>query len=642
VAAMVVHVVQLEQGSDLAGSAALLAVGLSPTLFSRFLLLLELLRTLIFGTVAVALVWRRPENRMALLTAVMLTSMGLIAMNNSSLVLLNDAWPVLTPVIALLRTLGIVTFVLFIYTFPHGRFSTPLVAVAALLACLWFIAVTLFTQAAIAWAGFAFVAIVSAIFYLPVPVLVRHDLRHTGHLSHIEQQQMKWITTGLMIAFVGYIFIMSAQIVNSWLPANNLIWLVVNGVSAVVANVTLSMVPLTIGFAILRYRLWGVDFVINRTLVYGSLTIGLVIITIVNLLLLQWVLQLLTGRDQSTMALIVAALVSGAVFQPTRRRLQRWIDRHVYGIHIAYQRPKKEIGEEASLLPPVAPDETLGSYRLQELIGRGGMAEVYRGQHITLNRPVAIKIMRSDQASVADFRTRFEREARAIAKLRHPNIIEIFDFGVVGDTYYMVMEYVTGQSLSDYLRQNGRLPLAEALLYIGELADALDYAHSQQIVHRDIKPSNVMLQPITTISSTAASAWKAILTDFGIAKIRDGSTALTQTGMVGTLDYIAPEQIRDAKDVDGRADLYALAVLAYQIITGQLPFPGSNPAAIVIAHLQQPPPDPRHLVPDLPPQVTAVLHQGMAKAPQDRYATAGAFAKALASATAGQPFNRAA
>jgi serine/threonine protein kinase len=258
------------------------------------------------------------------------------------------------------------------------------------------------------------------------------------------------------------------------------------------------------------------------------------------------------------------------------------------------------------------------------------MAEVYKGQHTTLNRTVAIKVMRTDQSGATDSRARFEREAQAIVQLRHPNIIEIFDFGLVNTTYYMVMAYIPGQSLSDYLRENGRIPHHEALTYITHVANALDYAHGQNIVHRDIKPSNVMLQPETTVDENGHNkGYRAILTDFGIAKIRGEATAITRTGMVGTLDYIAPEQIQDARNVDGRADVYALGVMAYQLLTGQLPFQGSNPAAILIGHMQQIPPDPRRYVPDLPPNIPAALYKAMAKKPAERFATAGEFIAAL-------------
>ena len=265
----------------------------------------------------------------------------------------------------------------------------------------------------------------------------------------------------------------------------------------------------------------------------------------------------------------------------------------------------------------------IGRYEVLEFIGRGGMAEVYKGRHTRLDRNVAIKVLPPGLATEADFRERFEREALSIAALRHPNIVQVFDFGDLEGMYYMVMDFIPGPALARRLREAGRLPLPQALSLLEGLAGALDYAHAQGIVHRDVKPSNVMLD------ECGDGTWRPILTDFGIAKIVAGGAQATQTGMLGTLDYMAPEQVRASREVDGRADIYALGVMAFQMLTGRLPFTGDSPGQIMLAHLQKPVPDPLTIVPDLPDRAAAALLQALAKHPDDRPATAVAFVKAL-------------
>jgi serine/threonine-protein kinase len=187
---------------------------------------------------------------------------------------------------------------------------------------------------------------------------------------------------------------------------------------------------------------------------------------------------------------------------------------------------------------------------------------------------------------------------------------------------YMVMEYVGGQDLEAFLRAHGKLSLSVALPLIRQIADALDYAHAQGLVHRDIKPSNILLD--------TTSQMRVVLTDFGIAKIVDARTAMTGTGSVlGTFDYIAPEQIEASTTVDGRADVYAFGVMVYQMLTGELPFKHNNPGALLIAHMTQPPPDPRQLAPDLSSDLAHAIQRAMAKNPSERFVRAGEFVAEL-------------
>jgi tRNA A-37 threonylcarbamoyl transferase component Bud32 len=283
--------------------------------------------------------------------------------------------------------------------------------------------------------------------------------------------------------------------------------------------------------------------------------------------------------------------------------------------------------------PPRYPGRVLGAYEILEPIGKGGMAEVYKARHTRLGRPAAIKILFPHLAAEGDFRERFEREARALAALQHPHIIQVFDYGDADGLYYIAMEYIAGRDLGYRLSQANRLPLAHAWWIAVDIAAALDFAHAQGIVHRDVKPSNILLDPRPHGERSAdrpkAHTQRAILTDFGIVKLLDESAQATRAGIYGTADYISPEQIRGDAAVDGRADLYALGVMLFQMLTGKLPFTKGLPNQVLMAHLETPAPDARVYAPDLPEKVSLALQRAMAKDPDERFSTAGEFLAAM-------------
>lgn len=266
--------------------------------------------------------------------------------------------------------------------------------------------------------------------------------------------------------------------------------------------------------------------------------------------------------------------------------------------------------------------QTIGKYRIMERLGRGGMAEVYKGYDENLERFVAIKVMHPFLASEGDFIGRFRREAKAMAALNHANIIKVYDFDAVGERSYIVMEYLSQGSLKEKLeeaaRKGERISLGEAVQIILQIANALAYAHSRGMIHRDIKPPNIMFNDIGS----------AILTDFGIAKVVSGPT-FTQTGaMIGSPAYMSPEQGL-GKPGDERSDIYSLGVLAFQLATGQLPYAADTPLAVVLKHVNAPVPDPSDLNPIIPAGIRAVITKAMAKDPDERYASAKALADDL-------------
>ncbi|TAK14486.1 MAG: tetratricopeptide repeat protein [Anaerolineae bacterium] len=267
--------------------------------------------------------------------------------------------------------------------------------------------------------------------------------------------------------------------------------------------------------------------------------------------------------------------------------------------------------------------KTLGGYQIIEQIGKGGMASIFKAYQPSLDREVAIKIMPPYFAQQDEsFTTRFKREARAIAKLRHPNILVVMDFGEEGEYAYIVMEYIAAGTLKEQMEQ-GPMTLRQISTLVGQIAGALDYAHTEGVVHRDIKPSNILM---------SKKDW-ALLTDFGLARMVGGSM-LTQSGMtVGTPAYMSPEQ-GSGDPVDHRTDIYSLGVMLYEMVTGEVPYTAETPMAIVVKHIVDPLPMPRAKRPDLPEEVQRIILKALAKKPTDRYQRAGEIAEALNAALA--------
>jgi len=264
----------------------------------------------------------------------------------------------------------------------------------------------------------------------------------------------------------------------------------------------------------------------------------------------------------------------------------------------------------------------VAGYRLDEQIGRGGMAIVYRAQDPRLDRPVALKILAPDLARDESFRQRFIRESRAAAAVDHPHIIPVFGAGEAAGVLFIAMRYVEGGDVGTLIDQAGPLPVARAVRIIAQVASALDAAHARGLVHRDIKPGNFLLD-----SSDGAD--HVYLSDFGLSKQALSSSHLTATGQfLGTLDYVAPEQI-ESRPLDGRVDLYALACAAFEMLSGSPPFKREQRLAVLWAQLSEPPPALTPRRPDLPPAVDEVLAKAMAKSPDDRYPRCLDFAAAL-------------
>src|SRR4030095_1161548 len=238
----------------------------------------------------------------------------------------------------------------------------------------------------------------------------------------------------------------------------------------------------------------------------------------------------------------------------------------------------------------------LGKVRIDSLIARGGMAEVYLGTHTTLQREVAVKILRNQYEDDEDLLERFQREARVVAKLRHQNIVQVFDYDAVDERPYIIMEYVSGPSLSKYLsklhKNKGKLELHEVNRILTGVAQALQYAHDSGVIHRDIKPGNIILtshsEPVNP-GQPLPQDFEPVLTDFGLVRFLNSSRQTSAGQTAGTPAYMSPEQAR-GEATDGRTDIYSLGIVLYEMLMGKVPFDGETTMSILLKHISEPPP----------------------------------------------------
>jgi serine/threonine-protein kinase len=255
--------------------------------------------------------------------------------------------------------------------------------------------------------------------------------------------------------------------------------------------------------------------------------------------------------------------------------------------------------------------EKIGSYEIIEKLGQGGMATVYKAYQPTLDRYVAVKVLHPALKEDGNFRDRFEREAKLVARLRHQNIMAVYDYNTEGENPYLVMDFIEGDTLKARLKE-GSLGIAMITHIVSSIGSALEYAHAQGLLHRDIKPSNIMID----------HAGQVFLTDFGLARMAQASeSTLSRDMMLGTPQYISPEQAMGDHNLDARTDIYSMGVVIYELVVGRVPYSADTPYAIVHDHIYTPLPLPTLVNPQVPEQIEAFLLKALAKDRRDRYGT---------------------
>lgn len=604
--------VQIQATSE--GVQVLADWGIPVEVYALFNVFAEGYIVLAFLLSAVILFWRRSDEPIALVTALALSIFPLAAF--SIVVDTQRMGGLFATLIGMAQTIGPSLLYTIIFIFPDGRFIPRWTLWASI---AWLALLLGFPRLGIA--ALTPIFFVFAAVWLALGVYSQiFRFRHVS--SSLQRQQTKWVVLGFggflagTLLLLGPSLALPAIFTPYFLPASTGSDLIYRSIYyLILVVVPISMMPISFALSILRLRLWNVDPIINRTLVYGALTLFLGLVFALGFAGMRAALEEIFGSEQVALAAAASAGIIVALFNPARRALRRFVDKQFYGIKIEYSPSARPIAGHVG-----KPVTSLGVYTDLTFLGAGGMGEVYRAVDGTTGNPVAIKVLPVGTAMDTEAKRRFEREAQVVTNLEHPNIVKLLGFGKEDERAYMVMEYISGGTLSDILKSKGRLARAEALAILEKMAEALDHAHSRGIVHRDIKPGNVMVD----------EKGRPVLMDFGIARMA-AMTQLTATGgMMGTLDYIAPEQIQGATNVSGQADIYALGVMTYQMLTGELPFRKNNAGALVLAHLMEPPPDACERVRGLGETVCAAIQQAMAKKPEDRYESVGAFVAALA------------
>lgn len=582
--------------------------GFLAAIFPWAITLTRLVIQIMFVSVGTIIFLRKGDDRIAFMTSALLLTFaigGITYIENTP----DPSTYAVEHQIELLWYYGSIAWTLmfsFGILFPDGRFNPRWTAIPLVLALIM---VGFWASPSSSplypgnWHGLLFLGS-----HLPLVLLIIYgQVYRYRHISTpIQRQQTKWVLYALGISLLTEVGI---GVVTAVFSETFVRGTVSYDLIVLVSDLPYVLLPISLAFAMLRSRLWDIDLIINRSLAYGLVaSIG-----ILSFFAIVLGLQVLIGQTQPLVALIIAGAFSVLIFNPLHKRAQNIVDRHIYrfrfNINELHQAHHNTTITHAGALS----GKKLGNYQVLDVIGRGGMGEVYKA--IDDSKTVAIKTLRTDKVDNDEIVKRFQREAEIGQALHHDNIARVYEINQYEGTVYLVMDYLEGQDLASWLEDHQKLEMGMVREIIRDISSALDYAHEQGFVHRDIKPSNIML-----VAKDDKETYRAVLMDFGITKIKNAHS-LTGTGAIGTIDYMAPEQIMNAREVDHRADIYALGVVLYEILLGERPFSGGA-GQVMFAHIQQPPPDPRDIDPTIPRPIAKAILKALEKSPDDRFDTA--------------------
>jgi hypothetical protein len=455
--------------------------------------------------------------------------------------------------------------------------------------------------------------------YILLGVLVAvQAYRYFKISNNTQKQQTRWVLLGFIALMLGlFVFVVpsiifpAARFPSSFI--SNTIYDVPSLLSSMIIipilQIGLTAVPLAFTISIIRYRLWDLNLVINNSLVIGFVTLWLIFLFSIVFLILHGMLGFLNLPAEAE--LIISGLAIGISFNPIRERVRDFVDRKIF--RFAFNLDQAKRGQIRPQLEQTGEftGRVIDGYKLEGVLGRGGMGEVYYAENDNL--AVAIKVLPSHFSKDANFTKRFAMEAQALKNLPHPHIVHFHETGVQDNLNYLVLEYLQGETLSEYLKKHSQTDWQTVIRWMIPIGEALHFAHQQGIVHRDVKPSNIMLCHTET-----SNEYQPKIMDFGVAQVSD-ATRLTGSGAIGTLDYMAPEQIIAAREVDHRADQYAFGVILYETIVGVRPFTGTT-AQVIFAHLQQPVKPPHQSGVKIPDSLEFAILRTLEKNAINRYA----------------------
>lgn len=573
-------------------------VGISTTAYAGYNLIFEILQAIFFVGAGVLIMWRRPADRMAWFVSLLLVIMGVGYPPTASVLPGRLAVAVLG--------LGPSLLIVFLYVFPNGRFVPRWSVWLAGISAVYALAMAISGQPIFSWPTNLHILGTVLCF---APGIASQVYRYRRESRDVERLQTKWVVYALVIGFLALatnavmrLLLRMYDNPAGWHLAYNLMVAV-----PFLETVLPAFFPVSIALSVLRFRLWDINLVVNKSLVYGLLTVGLALVFALVVWGVQAVFVFWLGIPQPYLPLLVSVAFLLALYRPLYQKVRFLVDQRLFGFRFSLD--KAEISPRRPVIknPGALSGSKIGEYEVLDLLGKGGMGEVYRGDGQGCS--VAIKVLPTDLSPDDVFRQRMQREARALSMLDHPNIIHCYEQGEQQGRFYLVMDFIEGQNLSNWLEQRGTFSLEDLRPIAEKLASALEYAHERGVVHRDIKPSNIMIR---------AGDNEPILMDFGIALSEQDEATELPVSLAGTVDYMAPEQILMSKLIDQRVDVYALGVMVFELLAGKRPFQGDT-SRIIFGHLQQPPPELSRYRPDLPAQISYALRQALAKNPQERF-----------------------
>ena len=609
-------------------AAGLEKAGVSTTLWTLGMLGTETILMLTCSVLGIMLYFQRRKEVVIFVTSLLLILFGTGILN--VLDALIAAYAQFEPVVLFLKACLWSLLLLFFYIFPNGKFEQAWSrwSYAGWLVFTWgwfFFPASLHNPTQIGVFNHEGVFLAYFLWLLSGVYLLYN--RSQKSATYEERQQTKWVISGI----AGAVLITFLEEIPSTIDHSLVDHSTPGGIdyaliSTLIFTMGVLLVPMGIAFSIYRKRLWQIDYLINRSLVHALMGLLILVFSVAVFILLTGVLRSNLDAAIDWLAVLITAVLVAILYRPLNRSVQRLVDRRVFGIQIKY----KQNSQVASQVLKAASNwhnTSVGRYKIEKSLHRGKTGWVYSGIEITTGATVAVKFLHPHLALIPEYRKAFVAEAKILSELDHPNIIRLLDYGEEDETTcYIVMEYISDLTLANRLKDGKQLDFQEAKYFLSQLADALDYAHRQGVIHLDIKPSNILLRK----DSASPFGFVPILTDFGISKPNNQKPSADFNEVTGTFDYISPEQIIRPNALDSRADIYALGVLAYKMVTGQLPFSANQTAALLIAHIYQPPPNPLSINPDLPAKTAFAILNAMAKEPSQRFENAKGFVEGFA------------